>query len=66
MIFFIVTIILFIWVTYTGMELRKATLASGVFLVTYKLIDEPSTIFMSILLILIGLLLSLNIAVFRR
>ena len=66
MIFFIATIILFIWVTYTGMELRKATLATGVFLVTYMLIGDPSTIFMSILWILFGLLVSLNIPEFRR
>ena len=66
MIFFIASILLFLWVTYTGMELRKATLASGVFLVTYMLIGDPSTIFVSILWILFGLLVSLNIPEFRR
>tara|TARA_B100001250_G_scaffold89171_1_gene73926 strand:- start:594 stop:3014 length:2421 start_codon:yes stop_codon:yes gene_type:complete len=66
MIFFIASILLFLWVTYTGMELRKATLATGVTLVTYMLIGNPSTIFMSILWILFGLLVSLNIPEFRR
>ena len=66
MIFFTASILLFLWVTYTGMELRKATLAAAIFLVTYMLIGDPSIIFMSILWILFGLLVSLNIPEFRR
>ena len=64
--FFIATIILFIWVTYTSMELRKATLAIGLLLVAYMLIGDPSTIYTSILWILFGLLVSLNIPEIRR
>ena len=66
MILFITSILLFLWVTYTGMELRKATLTVGLFLVIYMLIGDPSTIFISILWILFGLLVSLNIPEFRR
>ena len=53
MIFFIATIALFIWVTYTAMELRKATLAAGTLLVVYTLIGNPSTIYISCLWILL-------------
>jgi len=56
MIFFIAAVILFIWVAYTAMELRKATLAIGLLLVAYMLIGDPSTIYTSILWILFGLL----------
>ncbi len=66
MIFFIATIALFIWVAYTAMELRKATLAAGALLVLYTLIGDPSTIYISILWILFGLLVSLNIPEIRR
>ena len=66
MIFFIATIALFIWVAYTAMELRKATLAAGALLVVYTLIGDPSTIYISILWILFGLLVSLNIPEIRR
>ena len=66
MIFFIATIALFIWVAYTAMELRKATLAAGTLLVVYTLIGNPSTIYISILWILFGLLVSLNIPEIRR
>ena len=66
MIFFIATIVLFIWVTYTAMELRKATLSAGALLVVYTLIGDPSTIYISILWILFGLLVSLNIPEIRR
>ena len=66
MMFFIATIALFIWVAYTAMELRKATLAAGALLVIYTLIGDPSTIYISILWILFGLLLSLNIPEIRR
>ena len=48
MIFFIASVILFVWVTYTAMELRKATLAIGLLLVAYMLIGDPSTIYTSI------------------
>ena len=44
MIFFIATIALFIWVSYTAMELRKATLAAGSLLVVYTLIGDLSLI----------------------
>ena len=66
MIFFITTVALFIWVAYTAMELRKATLAAGALLVVYTLIGDPSTIYISILWILFGLLVSLNIPEIRR
>ena len=66
MIFFIASVILFIWVAYTGMELRKATLSIGLLLVAYMLIGDPSTIYISILWILFGLLVSLNIPEIRR
>ena len=66
MIFFIAAIALFIWVAYTAMELRKATLAAGALLVLYTLIGDPSTIYISILWILFGLLVSLNIPEIRR
>ena len=66
MIFFIATTALFIWVAYTAMELRKATVAAGALLVVYTLIGDPSTIYISILWILFGLLVSLNIPEIRR
>ena len=66
MIFFIATILLFAWVTYSAMELRKATLVAGLFIVAYMLIGNPSTIYISILWILFGLLVSLNIPEIRR
>ena len=66
MIFFIATILLFVWVTYTAMELRKATLITGLFIVAYMLIGSPSTIYISALWILFGLLVSLNIPEIRR
>ena len=66
MIFFIATTALFIWVAYTAMELRKATLAAGTLLVAYTLIGDPSTIYISCLWILFGLLVSLNIPEIRR
>ena len=66
MIFFIATTTLFIWVFYTAMELRKATLAAGALLVTYTLLGDPSTIYISFLWILFGLLVSINIPEIRR
>ena len=66
MVFFIATILLFIWVTYTAMELRKATLVAGLFIVAYMLVGSPSTITISTLWILFGLLVSLNIPEIRR
>ena len=66
MIFFIASVLLFIWVAYTAMELRKATLAIGLFLVAYMLIGDPSTVYTSVLWILFGLLVSLNIPEIRR
>tara|TARA_Y100001970_G_scaffold94262_1_gene118829 strand:+ start:2707 stop:5073 length:2367 start_codon:yes stop_codon:yes gene_type:complete len=48
------------------MELRKATLSAGALLVVYTLIGDPSTIYISILWILFGLLVSLNIPEIRR
>ena len=65
-IYFITTIILFMWIAYNGMELRKATLAIGLYLIAYTLMGNPSTIYISILWILFGLLGSLNIPEFRR
>ena len=65
MIFFIATVVLFIWVTYTAMELRKATLAAGGLLVVYTLLGDPSTIYISFLWILFGLLISINIPEIR-
>ena len=66
MIFIIATISLFIWVTYTAMELRKATLATGLLLIAYTITGNPSTIFISILWIMFALLVSLNIPEIRR
>ena len=66
MIFFIATIALFIWVSYTAMELRKATLSVGLLLVAYMLLGDPSTIYISLLWVLFGVLVSLNIPEIRR
>jgi Acyl-CoA dehydrogenases len=48
------------------MELRKATLVAGLFIVAYMLVGSPSTITISTLWILFGLLVSLNIPEIRR
>ena len=66
MIFFIATVTLFTWVFYTAMELRKATLAAGALLSTYTLLGDPSTVYISFLWIIFGLLVSINIPEIRR
>ena len=62
----LITITTFVVLAYRSVEFRTSTISLGILLIAYTLIGDPGKIYLVLLWILFGLLVSVNIPEIRR